>query len=40
MPKGPYGEKLPADVIGRTVQIAKIATGQIRANPRNRSAQR
>lgn len=29
MPKGPRGEKRPADAIGRAVQVAKIATGEI-----------
>lgn len=29
MPKGPRGEKRPADVIGLAVHIAKIATGEI-----------
>ena len=29
MPKGPRGEKRPADAIGRAVQIAKIATREI-----------
>lgn len=29
MPKGPKGEKRPADVIGNAVKIAKIATGEI-----------
>ena len=29
MPKGPKGQKRPADVIGAAVQIAKIATGEI-----------
>jgi hypothetical protein len=29
MPKGPRGEKRPADVIGAAVKIAKIATGEI-----------
>ena len=29
MPRGPRGEKRPADVIGAAVQIAKIATGEI-----------
>jgi hypothetical protein len=29
MPKGPKGEKRPADVNARTVMIAKIATGEI-----------
>lgn len=29
MPKGPKGQKRPADVIGAAVMIAKIATGEI-----------
>ena len=29
MPRGPKGQKRPADVIGAAVQIAKIATGEI-----------
>ena len=29
MPKGPQGQKRPADVIGNAVMIAKIATGEI-----------
>ena len=29
MPKGPQGQKRPADVIGSAVHIAKIATGEI-----------
>jgi hypothetical protein len=29
MPKGPKGEKRPADVNARSVIIAKIATGEI-----------
>ena len=29
MPKGPNGEKRPADAIGRAVHIAKIATGEV-----------
>ena len=29
MPKGPRGEKRPADVIGNAVRIAQIATGEI-----------
>jgi hypothetical protein len=29
MPKGPRGEKRPADVIGRAVMVMKIATGEI-----------
>ena len=29
MPKGPKGEKRPADVIGGAVKVMKIATGEI-----------
>ncbi len=29
MPKGPKGEKRPADVIGNAVLIARIATGEV-----------
>ncbi len=29
MPKGPKGEKRPADVVGAAVKVAKIATGEI-----------
>ena len=29
MPKGPHGEKRPADAIGRAIMVAKIATGEI-----------
>ncbi len=29
MPKGPCGERRPADVIGNAVKIAKIATGEV-----------
>jgi hypothetical protein len=29
MPKGPKGEKRPADVIGAAITVAKIATGEI-----------
>ena len=29
MPRGPKGEKRPADVNARAVMIAKIATGEI-----------
>ena len=30
MPKGPQGQKRPADVIGTAVKVMKIATGEIR----------
>jgi hypothetical protein len=29
MPRGPRGEKRPADVIGTAIMVAKIATGEI-----------
>lgn len=29
MPRGPKGEKRPADVIGNAIHVMKIATGQI-----------
>jgi hypothetical protein len=32
MPKGPRGEKRPADAIGLAVMIGKIATGEIEDN--------
>lgn len=28
MPKGPRGEKRPADVIGAAIRVARIATGE------------
>jgi hypothetical protein len=36
MPRGPKGEKRPADVIGNAVHVMRIATGEIEdteANP-------
>jgi hypothetical protein len=33
MPKGPRGEKRPANVIGAAIMVAKIATGEIEDNP-------
>ena len=32
MPKGPRGEKRPADAIGLAVMIGKIATGEVDDN--------
>ncbi len=29
MPRGPKGEKRPADVVGAAVKVMKIATGEI-----------
>jgi len=28
MPKGPQGQKRPADVIGKAIKVARIATGK------------
>lgn len=36
MPKGPNGEKRPADAIGLAVMIGKIATGEIEDTSENR----
>lgn len=33
MPKGPQGQKRPADAIGAAIMVAKIATGEIEDNP-------
>jgi hypothetical protein len=33
MPKGPRGEKRPADVIGAAIMVGRIATGEIEDNP-------
>ena len=33
MPRGPKGEKRPADVIGAAVMVGKIATGEIEDTP-------
>jgi hypothetical protein len=29
MPKGPHGQKRPADVIGNAVRVMQIATGEV-----------
>lgn len=34
MPKGPQGQKRPADVIGAAVLIGRIATGEAEESPR------
>ena len=40
MPRGPNGEKRPADTIGAAVMVAKIATGEIEEDlPKNRPGQ-
>ena len=33
MPKGPQGQKRPADVVGCAVHVARIATGEIEEPP-------
>jgi len=33
MPKGPRGEKRPADVIGNAVHVMRIATGEVEEKP-------
>ena len=38
MPKGPKGEKPPADVIGAAVKVAKIATGEIEESGKDPAA--
>ena len=35
MPKGPRGEKRPADVIGNAVYVMRIAIGEVQDNPRD-----
>jgi hypothetical protein len=38
MPKGPKGEKRPADVIGNAVHVMKIATGEVEETTTTKSA--
>jgi hypothetical protein len=33
MPKGPQGQKRPADVIGAAIMVGRIATGEEQDNP-------
>ena len=35
MPKGPQGQKRPADVIGAAVMVGRIATGEVADTGRN-----
>ena len=37
MPRGPNGEKRPADIIGGAITVAKIATGEITETPVKKS---
>jgi len=36
MPRGPQGQKRPADVFGNAIMVAKIATGEIEEPPKAR----
>ena len=38
MPKGPQGQKRPADVIGNAVHVMKIATGEVEEDAKNPDA--
>ena len=38
MPKGPQGQKRPADVIGNAVHVMRIATGQVEEALREKNA--
>lgn len=40
MPKGPQGQKRPADVIGNAVHIAQIATGEAQETKLKQPAKR
>ena len=40
MPKGPNGQKRPADVIGNAVHIARIATGEAQETTLKQPAKR
>jgi hypothetical protein len=37
MPRGPRGEKRPADVIGAAVMVGRIATGEVVESPKPKS---
>jgi hypothetical protein len=37
MPRGPRGEKRPADVIGGAITVGRIATGEIEEKPKPKS---
>jgi hypothetical protein len=37
MPRGPQGQKRPADVIGAAVMVAKLATGELSETPKAKS---
>ena len=37
LPRGPKGEKRPADMVGAAVMVAKIATGEIEETKKEKS---
>jgi hypothetical protein len=37
MPRGPQGQRRPADVIGAAVMVARLATGEISETPTPKS---
>ena len=37
MPRGPKGEKRPADAIGAAIKVAKIATGEVEEDTGDKS---
>jgi hypothetical protein len=39
MPRGPRGEKRPADAIGNAVRVMQIATGEVEDDPRDPAKQ-
>lgn len=39
MPKGPKGQKRPADVVGNAVHVMRLATGEIEETPVQSAAQ-
>ena len=39
MPKGPQGQKRPADVIGNAVHVMRIATGEIDEVPQSEAVE-
>ncbi len=40
MPKGPQGQRRPADVIGNAVHVARVATGEVQETGYNQPAKR
>jgi hypothetical protein len=40
MPQGPNGQRCPADVIGNAVNIARIATGEVKETKQKQPAKR